>query len=178
MKLKLHWQIMIAIVLGAMAGWFSGEEGRFLGIHFLSIYDFFGTLFLNALKMLIVPLIASSIIVGVAGIGSSGNLGRLGGKTLGFYVITTLAAILVGLVLVNAVRPGELGGEAVGDLLALTTDGADVAAQVADASSADDETTGSSATTDDAGAPPPAPANDVTNPIPYAGNLSDAILWI
>jgi Na+/H+-dicarboxylate symporter len=130
MKLKLHWQILIAIALGGLAGWFSGEEGRLLGIHFLSVYDFVGTLFLNALKMLIVPLIASSIIVGVAGIGSGGNLGRLGGKTLGFYVLTTLAAILVGLILVNVVRPGELGGEAVGDLLAFEVDTAEVADKV------------------------------------------------
>ncbi len=130
MKLKLHWQILIALLLGALAGWLTGAEGELLGVHFFSIYDFVGTLFLNALKMLIVPLIASSIIVGVAGIGSSGNLGRLGGKTLGFYMITTLAAILVGLILVNLIRPGELDGQAVGDMLAFETDSAEIAAKV------------------------------------------------
>ena len=78
--------------------------------------------------MLIVPLIASSIIVGVAGIGSSANLGRLGGKTLGFYLLTTLAAIVVGLILVNLVRPGEIDGQPVQELLALDSNGSDIEA--------------------------------------------------
>lgn len=125
-KLKLHWQILIAIVLAGFAGWAAGEDGAFLGITFFSVFDFIGTIFINALKMLIVPLIASSIIVGVAGIGSSGNLGRLGGKTLLLYASTTLAAILVGLILVNIVRPGIVDGEPAKDLLALNADTTDV----------------------------------------------------
>ena len=104
MKLKLHWQILIAILVGGITGWLTGEDGAFIGIHFYSVYDFFGTLFLNALKMLIVPLISSSIIVGVAGIGSSGNLGRLGGKTIGFYFMTTLDFITY----TPAVRVGSI----------------------------------------------------------------------
>ena len=127
MKLALHWQILIALGLGGLAGWVSGEEGQLFGVQLIGVYDFVGTLFLNGLKMLIVPLIASSIIVGVAGIGSSANLGRLGGKTLGFYLLTTLAAILVGLVLVNLVRPGELDGQPVQELLALDGIGGDIA---------------------------------------------------
>ena len=132
MKLALHWQILIAICLGGVAGWLSGEAGQIAGLQLLPIYEFVGTLFLNALKMLIVPLIASSIIVGVAGIGSSGNLGRLGSKTLLFYLLTTLAAILVGLALVNFVKPGEMGGQPVQSLLALDGNGADVAMTVGD----------------------------------------------
>jgi proton glutamate symport protein len=110
-KLKLHWQILIALTLAVLAGLAAGEEGALFGITFYSIFNFIGTLFLNALKMLIVPLIASSIIVGIAGIGSSGALGRLGGKTLLYYATTSLLAILVGLAVVNAVAPGidELG---------------------------------------------------------------------
>jgi len=107
-----------------------GEDARLFDIELIAVYDFVGTMFLNGLKMLIVPLIASSIIVGVAGIGSSANLGRLGSKTLGFYLLTTLAAILVGLVLVNIVRPGELDGEPVQELLALHSNGSDIAAAV------------------------------------------------
>jgi len=127
MKLALHWQILIALVLGGLAGWVGGAESQLFGIRLISVYDFVGTLFLNGLKMLIVPLIASSIIVGVAGIGSSANLGRLGGKTLGFYMLTTLSAILVGLILVNIVRPGELNGQPVQHLLALESNGSDIA---------------------------------------------------
>jgi proton glutamate symport protein len=81
--------------------------------------------------MIIVPLIMSSIIVGVAGIGSGGNLGSLGGKTLLFYAGTTLAAILVGLVLINAVGPGYVNGEPAKDLLALEASTEELAASVA-----------------------------------------------
>lgn len=121
MKLKLHWQILIAILVGMLAGWLTGESGALLGVTAYSVYDFVGTLFINALKMLIVPLISSSIIVGVAGIGSSGNLGRLGGKTLGFYLLTTFLAVLLGLFLMNIFRPGIVDGEPAGMLLALDT---------------------------------------------------------
>jgi proton glutamate symport protein len=137
MKLALHWQILIAIVAGGLAGWLGGADARLLGIELVAVYDFAGTLFLNALKMLIVPLIASSIIVGVAGIGSTGNLGRLGGRTLAFYLVTTMFAILVGLVLVNLVKPGEIDGQPVQALLALDGDGADIAARVGGHGAAD-----------------------------------------
>jgi proton glutamate symport protein len=135
-KLQLHWQILIAILVGIAAGWLSGEEGRLLGVTLYSVYDFVGTLFINALRMLIVPLIVSSIIVGVAGIGSGGNLGRLGGKTLLFYGVTTLLAILVGLVLVNLVQPGIVNGEPARDLLALEASTRSVAESVGAAAGA------------------------------------------
>jgi proton glutamate symport protein len=136
-RLKLHWQILIAIVLAAVAGHLVGQDSGFLGVAFYDVFDFVGTLFINALKMLIVPLIASSIIVGVAGIGSSGDLGRLGGKTLLFYAITTLSAILVGLVLVNTVQPGLVNGEPAQDLLALSADADTVAAKVGEKGAGD-----------------------------------------
>ena len=119
-KLQLHWQILIAIVIGVIAGWLSGPEGAVFGVSLHAVYDFIGTLFINALKMLIVPLIVSSIIIGVAGIGGSGTLGRLGGKTLLFYGVTTLLAILVGLVLVNFIQPGLVDGNPARDMLAWT----------------------------------------------------------
>lgn len=137
LRLKLHWQILIAILLAVVAGRLAGESGAIGPLPLVGVFDFLGTLFINALKMLIVPLIASSIIVGVAGIGSSGNLGRLGGKTLLFYALTTLLAILVGLALVNVVRPGLLAGQPVGDLLALDAGTGDVAAQVGERGAGD-----------------------------------------
>jgi proton glutamate symport protein len=132
MKLKLHWQILIAIFLGGLAGWLTGDSGGFAGVTAYSVYEFVGTLFLNALKMLIVPLIASSIIVGVAGIGSGGNLGRLGGKTLGFYLITTTAAIFVGLILMNLFQPGIIDGQPVRELLALDASAEEVSDSVSE----------------------------------------------
>ena len=125
-KLELHWQIMIAIVLAAISGWAINQaiaagvpDPSFLGISIISFFDYIGTLFLNALKMIIVPLIFSSITVGVAGIGSGGNLGKLGGRTLVFYITTTTAAILIGLVLINVIGPGYVNGEPAGAMLAL-----------------------------------------------------------
>lgn len=121
-RLKLHWQILIALALAVVAGLATGTETALFGVTFYSVFDFVGKLFLNALKMLIVPLIASSIIVGMAGIGGSQNLGRLGGKTLLYYATTSLFAILVGLLVVNAVAPGIIDGQPAKDLIGFTAD--------------------------------------------------------
>jgi proton glutamate symport protein len=136
-KLALHWQILIAIIVAGIIGGFvfnsqaeSGVDPTLFGITYISIFEYVGTIFLNALKMIIVPLITSSIIVGVAGIGSGGNLGALGGKTLLFYATTTLAAILVGLIIINAIGPGYVDGEPAKELLALEASTADLEASV------------------------------------------------
>lgn len=118
-SLPLHWQIMLALVLAVIAGSLSGETASLFGVNLYSVYEFFGTLFLNALKMLIVPLVVSSIIVGMMGIGSGENLGRLGGKTLVYYAVSSLLAILLGLLLVNLTTPGISNGEPIKDLIGL-----------------------------------------------------------
>ena len=122
LRLKLHWQILIALALAVVVGLLTGTDAGFFGVTFYSVFDFVGKLFLNALKMLIVPLIVSSIIVGIAGIGGSQNLGKLGGKTLLYYMTTSLFAILVGLMVVNAVAPGIVDGEPAKDLIGFTAD--------------------------------------------------------
>jgi Na+/H+-dicarboxylate symporter len=132
-RLALHWQILIALVLAVAAGRLTGADTSLFDVRLVAVYDFIGTLFLNALKMLIVPLIVSSIIVGVASIGSSGDLGRLGGKTIAFYLISSLLAILAGLFLVNLIEPGVVNGEPAATLLALDTDGEDVAERLGSA---------------------------------------------
>lgn len=135
-KLALHWQILIAIGLAVLAGLLvrSGTTPEYspgiLGVPFVTVFDYIGEIFLNALKMIIVPLITSSIIVGVAGIGSGGNLGALGGKTLLFYATTTLAAILVGLFFINVVKPGIVDGEPARDILALEAETTDISSKV------------------------------------------------
>ncbi len=80
MKLALHWQILIALAFAVVMGSITGTEGTIMGIHWLAIYTFIGTLFLNALKMIVVPLVVSAIITGIANVGSQGGFGRLGGK--------------------------------------------------------------------------------------------------
>ncbi len=129
-KLAIHWKILMALVLGAAVGYFS--HGVSIGdVALVSVYDFIGQLFLNALKMLIVPLIASSIALGVAGLGNTNSLGSMGVKTLGFYLLTISAAILVGLIIVNLVQPGIVDGQPAGDLLALTASSEDVQTKIA-----------------------------------------------
>jgi Na+/H+-dicarboxylate symporter len=138
-KLALHWQILIAIVLAVFVGYIVNQVGdgdpsapSFFGVPFLSMFQYIGTIFLNALRMIIVPLIMSSIIVGMSGIGSSGNLGQLGGRTMLFYAVTTLAAIIVGLLLINVTQPGISGGVPVREVMALTGSVEEVAAMVGD----------------------------------------------
>ncbi len=121
-KLKLHWQILIAIILAFICGRLSGTELGVFGVSFYAMYEFLGTLFLNALSMIIVPLIMSSIICGVANIGGGSDLGRLGGMTIGYYAMTSTLAILVGLLFVNLIAPGLIDGSPAGDQLNLSMD--------------------------------------------------------
>jgi len=97
-RIELHWQILIALVVGVLYGIFFTE--------YISYVEWFGELFLRGLMMVIAPLILSSIISGVANIGNAENLGRLGLKTMSYYLITSLLAILTGLFLVNLIEPG------------------------------------------------------------------------
>lgn len=129
-QLKLHWQILIALLLAVIAGSLAGTDAGLFGVRFYAVFDFIGTLFLNALKMLIVPLVVSSIIVGIAGIGSGGAFGRLGIKTLLYYLTTSLFAILAGLVIVNMVAPGIVDGAPAKHLIGLSENVSDVVAKV------------------------------------------------
>lgn len=100
------WKVLSAIVLGIIAGSLSGTTGGLFGITFYSFYDLIGKLFINALMLIVVPLVSSSIITGIARIGNDGAFGRLGLKIFGFYIGTSLLAILIGLFFVNLFNPG------------------------------------------------------------------------
>lgn len=106
MKIALHWQILIALILAALLGSWAGTDKAVFGVQWVSVFTFIGTLFLNALKMIVVPLVVSAIISGVANVGSQGGFGRLGMKTIGYYLMTSSIAIVVGLTLVNLIHPG------------------------------------------------------------------------
>jgi Na+/H+-dicarboxylate symporter len=107
--MKSHWSILIAVALAIITGLIIDEQTMLFGISILNIFDLLGHLFLNALKMLIVPLIVSSMIVGISGLGGSGRaLGRLGVKTISYYALTSLCAITIGLLVVNLLQPGQL----------------------------------------------------------------------
>ncbi len=130
-KIQLHWQILIAIILAFICGQLTGTELTIFGVSFYAIYDFVGTMFLNALRMIIVPLITASIICGVANMGGRGDLGKLGGMTLGYYALTSTLAILVGLFYVNLISPGIIGGVAAGESLNLSLDQGTLATAIA-----------------------------------------------
>lgn len=128
LRLALHWQILIAIVLATVCGLWFGEDGQLLGVELIAVYRFLGTLFLNALKMLIVPLVLSSIIVGVGSLQQGADFQRLGLKTISFYLASSLVAILTGLLLVNLFTPGIIDGQPAGTALHLSQNSAELGA--------------------------------------------------
>lgn len=90
--------IIIGVVSGIVSGWYCGET--------MIWFSWIGVLFMNALKMTIVPLIVTSIISSVASLGDIRRLGKLGGITLAYYFVTTSIAVIIGLVAVNIIQPG------------------------------------------------------------------------
>jgi Na+/H+-dicarboxylate symporter len=97
-KFPLHWQILLALILAVLFGIYLPSSVNYV--------SWMGTIFLRALQMIIIPLVISSIISGVTNIGNAENLGRLGIKTIIYYISTSTLAILTGLALVNIVQPG------------------------------------------------------------------------
>ena len=105
-KKKSPWLIFAAIILAIIAGSWTKTDAQIFGIYFYEIYDLLGKLFINALTLVVVPLISSSIITGIARIGNESDFGRIGAKTFTFYLGTSLVAILIGLFFVNILGPG------------------------------------------------------------------------
>lgn len=98
LSIPLHFQIIITLIAGGFFGYFFSAA---------TIYtNWIGVVFLRALNMIIIPLILCSITTGVASVGNADNLGRLGLKTMGYYIFSTLAAIVTGFLLVNIIKPG------------------------------------------------------------------------
>ena len=107
--LALHWQVIIGLILGVIYAWMSIKYGwnQFT----LDWIQPIGDIFINLLKLIAVPLVLFSIISGVASLGDIKKLGRIGIKTLGIYLATTMFAVIVGLALVNIFQPGAKASE-------------------------------------------------------------------
>jgi Na+/H+-dicarboxylate symporter len=116
----VHWQILVALALATLtalvfrnlgASQVEGSrlDGFLRGV--LGICAFVGDLFMRALKMIIVPLVVTSVVSGIASLQGVKGFGRLGAKTAGFFMSTSLLSILLGLFLVNAIRPGLADGK-------------------------------------------------------------------
>ena len=105
---SLHWQVLLGMLAGCFAGFLSGDVYPAEGMRAdFIVYDLGGSLFMNALKMLIIPLVMSSIIFAMGSLGKKQGFASMGWKTLLFYACTSFFAIMAGLVLVNLIRPGE-----------------------------------------------------------------------
>ncbi len=104
-KMALHWKIIIGLVLGIIWAVVASFTG--LSDFTLRWIDPFGTIFINLLKLIAVPLVLFSIISGIASMGDASSLGKIGLKTLGWYLLTTVIAVSVGLIIVNVVNPGK-----------------------------------------------------------------------
>jgi len=105
-KLALHWKILLGMVLGVvfaliMTNFDFGKE---------FIKDWikpFGTIFINSLKLIAIPLILAALIKGVSDLKDISKLSKMGGRTIGIYILTTVVAVSIGLLLVNIVNPGK-----------------------------------------------------------------------
>lgn len=105
-RIPLHTQIIIGLILGLLFGLASIQFGW--SPEFTTKYiKPFGTIFVNALKMIAVPLVLASLITGISSLGDITKLSRMGGKTIGIYLVTTTIAITIGLVCVNIIKPGK-----------------------------------------------------------------------
>ncbi|MFW2389622.1 MAG: dicarboxylate/amino acid:cation symporter [Polyangiales bacterium] len=131
-RLQLHHWILIAMGLGAALGltlnWAGGQgmvDPDIVG-KVATVGKEIGDLFLRLLQMLVVPLIISSLITGVTGMGDLRTLGAIGGRAIGFYLTTSFLAIVTGIVVVNIIRPGA------GANLAMLEDGAPTGALLAE----------------------------------------------
>ena len=103
-RLSLHHKILVGMILGIPFGLLI-RKLPFMMEH-LDWIKLPGDIFLNLIVMLVVPLVFASILAGTASLGDIRKLGRIGGRTLAFYLCTTSIAIIIGLILVNIVKPG------------------------------------------------------------------------
>jgi proton glutamate symport protein len=120
--MQLYTKITIGLVLGAAVGAAVNVSGAATSALWaqgaLPFLNFLGSAFIRAITMIVIPLVASSLLIGVASLGDLGKLGRMGGKTVGYYLTTTAVAITIGLTLAMLVRPGTFIGEESRDALA------------------------------------------------------------
>ena len=129
-NIKLHWQIIICMILGAFLGLYFNKAG-FDNSWIYTLLLLMGDIFIRLLKMVIVPLIFTSIIIGVSSIKDRTKIGRLGFKTFLYYMGTSLIAILIGLFLANTIEPG-VGASVISDASAYDTSKLNSSASILD----------------------------------------------
>ena len=104
-KIALHWQIIIGMVIGVLYGLVAVNMGW---VEFTNSWiKPWGTIFVNLLKLIAVPLVFASLVKGVASLSDISRLNRIGGKTISLYLTTTVISVTIGLLLVNTIKPGS-----------------------------------------------------------------------
>ena len=103
-NLALHWKIIIGLIAGLVYGVVSASAGW--GSFTTDWIAPFGTIFINLLKLIAVPLVFASLVTGVASLSDTKKLSRIGGKTITIYISTTIVSVIIGLFLVNFFQPG------------------------------------------------------------------------
>ncbi len=127
-RLALHWQMLIAIILGGIAG-LSLNHLALPPDHGVAVtLTLLGQIFMNALKMIVIPLVVSSIILGISNIGD--EIGRMGGYTFAYYIGSSIAAVMTGVFFVNLIQPGVFQGIPLGQTIALPAEVSGVIAKV------------------------------------------------
>ncbi len=105
-KIPLHWSILLGMTFGVLVGviFTTFESGPQMISHWVKP---FGTIFINALKLIAMPLILGSLIKGVSDLKDISKLSTMGGRTIGIYIMTTVVAVMIGLIMVNTIKPGK-----------------------------------------------------------------------
>ncbi|MCG9481825.1 glutamate/aspartate:proton symporter GltP [Acinetobacter sp. P1(2023)] len=106
-KFSLAWQILIALILGIVVGAVLHNQPEIKDSIVNNVLNPLGKIFISLIKMIVIPIVFSTLILGIAGVGSTKSLGRLGFKTILYFEIITTIAILVGLVAANIFHPGS-----------------------------------------------------------------------
>ncbi|MGH8446892.1 MAG: glutamate/aspartate:proton symporter GltP [Solimonas sp.] len=106
-RLNLAWQILVALMLGVIAGAALHEAGETRDWLIVNILNPAGQIFIRLIKMIVVPIVISSLIVGIAGVGDAKKLGRIGLRTIIYFEIITTVAIIVGMLFADIIQPGH-----------------------------------------------------------------------
>lgn len=127
-KLALHWQMLLAILAGGLCGLLLNHAAIADDHNVMQALIMLGQVFMNGLKLIVVPLVMSSIIVSIASIGD--EIQRMGRNTLLYYLGSLLAAVVVGMVCVNLLQPGWLHGAPLRDSVALPAETSSLVSKV------------------------------------------------
>ena len=104
--MQLYTKILIGLIAGVAIGAVANIGSITVLQDIFSQIEILGTAFINLITMIVIPLVVASLLVGTASLGDLSRLGRIGGKTLAYYMLTTAVAVTIGLALANVIKPG------------------------------------------------------------------------